>query len=45
MEAAFDSEAKGLRRRRKKWRKRVYYISPLMTEHMLSVYLCHVLAK
>ena len=23
----------------------VYYISPLMTEHMLSVYLCHVLAK
>jgi len=23
----------------------VYYISPLMTEHMLGVYLCHVLAK
>jgi len=23
----------------------VYYISPLMTEYMLSVYLCHVLAK
>ena len=23
----------------------VYYISPLMTEHILSVYLCHVLAK